>query len=100
MPERILKVFAKNLERLLEKRNMTQTVLSERAGINRGQISRYLACTRYPSLVNVEKIAHALHVEYWDLFRDVDSRPSQDDLTMVRRLLKATLEHIDEDEED
>ena len=55
------------IKQILRERNITQQQLADMLGITRSAITQQLAGK--PSLVTLEKIAEALDVEMWELFK-------------------------------
>ena len=55
------------IKQILRERNITQQQLADMLGITRSAITQQLAGK--PSLVTLEKIAEALEVEMWELFK-------------------------------
>lgn len=69
-----LETFGKNLKELREKRGLSQTRLSELAGLNRNYVGDVERGRRNPCLDNLLKLAEALDVAPGELFRAFDKR--------------------------
>lgn len=69
-----LKVFGEHLRELREKRDLSQTRLSELAGLNRNYVGDVERGRRNPCLDNILKLAEALDVAPSELFRSFDKR--------------------------
>ncbi|UOF90834.1 helix-turn-helix domain-containing protein [Fodinisporobacter ferrooxydans] len=63
-------MYGKNIKRIRESRNMTQTELAERVGVTQEHISRLENEDRNPSFPLLEKIADSLKVPITDLLQD------------------------------
>jgi len=66
----ILKVFGTNLRKYREERNISQERFAEMAGLHRTYISDVERFQRSISLGNVQKIADALGIETYLLFKE------------------------------
>lgn len=66
----ILKVFGTNLRKYREERNISQEKIAEMAGLHRTYISYIERFQRSISLGNVQKIADALEIETFLLFKE------------------------------
>lgn len=66
--------FAAHLRELREKRGLSQTRLSELAGLNRNYIGNVERGKRNPCLDNIIKLAEGLGVAPSELFRPFDKR--------------------------
>lgn len=66
----ILKVFGTNLRRYREEKNISQERFAEMAGLHRTYISDVERFQRSISLSNVQKIADALEIETYKLFKE------------------------------
>ncbi len=66
----ILRVFGTNLKKYREKKNISQEKFAELAGLHRTYISDVERFQRSISLGNVQKIADALEIETYLLFRE------------------------------
>lgn len=69
-----LRVFGDHLRELREKRDLSQTRLSELAGLNRNYVGDVERGRRNPCLDNIIKLADALDVAPSELFRPFDKR--------------------------
>ena len=67
MNKQILKQFGKKVGALREKKNWTQEELGRRASLHRTYVGSIERGERNVSLVNIDKIAKALHVSVRDL---------------------------------
>lgn len=63
-------LFAKNVKKYRLKNNFSQEELAARTGLHRTYISDIERCKRSISLNNVAKIAAALKVDYYILFKE------------------------------
>ena len=66
----ILKLFGTNLRKYREERNISQEKIAEMAGLHRTYISDIERFQRSISLGNVQKIADALEIETFLLFKE------------------------------
>lgn len=66
----ILKVFGTNLRKYREEKNISQEKFAEMAGLHRTYISDVERFQRSISLGNVQKIADALEIETYLLFKE------------------------------
>ncbi len=66
-------VFAKNLRKLRQSRNLSQEVLAELSGLHRTYIGSVERGERNISIDNMERIAAALNVDIPDLLKITDS---------------------------
>lgn len=66
----ILKVFGTNLKKRRTEKNISQEKLAEMSGLHRTYISDIERFQRSISLNNVQKIADALEVETYKLFKE------------------------------
>ena len=66
----ILKVFGTNLKRYREEKNISQEKFAEMSGLHRTYISDVERFQRSISLTNVQKIAGALEIETYKLFKE------------------------------
>lgn len=76
-----MKIFAGNLQSLMDERQMSQSELSRRTGISQGTISRYLRAETMPS---VNALVNIAYVFPWATINDLlcfyeklDKRPSR-----------------------
>lgn len=60
--------LGKNIQTIRKQRGLTQADLAVKTGIARGSLAQYEAGTRNPKIETLDKIAHALNVEVWDLY--------------------------------
>lgn len=73
------KMVAENIRKIREARNLTQSELAEKAGINKSTVSMYESASRTPKLEFVKKLANALKVS-------VDSFYSEENVVKFNRL--------------
>lgn len=66
----ILKVFGTNLKKYREEKNISQEKFAEISGLHRTYISDVERFQRSISLGNVQKIADALEIETYLLFKE------------------------------
>lgn len=66
----ILKVFGKNLRKFREEKNISQEKFAEMTGLHRTYISDIERFQRSISIKNVQKIADALEIETYKLFKE------------------------------
>lgn len=66
----ILKVFGKNLRKFREEKNISQEKFAEMTGLHRTYISDVERFQRSISIKNVQKIADALEIETYKLFKE------------------------------
>ena len=66
----ILKVFGTNLRKYREEKNISQEKFAEMSGLHRTYISDLERYQRSISLGNVQKIADALEIETYLLFKE------------------------------
>ena len=60
-------LFAKRIRQRINRLNIDQRELARRAGISEVTLSRYIHCTRKPTIDIVKKLAQALECEPSDL---------------------------------
>ena len=65
-----MRVFGTNLRRYREEKNISQEKLAEMTGLHRTYISDIERFQRNISLNNVQKIANALGIENYQLFKE------------------------------
>lgn len=63
-------VFAKNVIKYRKEMGLTQEQLSEKSGLHRTYISFIERQKRNISLTNIQKIADALEIDVWLLFKE------------------------------
>ena len=68
----IRKVFSYNLKYYRFKQNYSQEKLAELANINVKTLSDYERCVSAPSFDTIEKLAVALKIDYYLLFKHID----------------------------
>lgn len=66
----IIAVFSNNLKNIRKQKNITQEELAWRCGLHRTYISAVERGKRSISLINIQKIANALDVNYFELFKE------------------------------
>ena len=66
----ILRLFGTNLRKYREEKNISQEKFAEMAGLHRTYISDVERFQRSISLNNVQKIADALEIETYRLFKE------------------------------
>ena len=66
----LLKLFSKNLKRMMDEDNMTQEDLADEIGVNRSMISRYINGQSMPSFLTVVRIADALFCQVDDFLEN------------------------------
>jgi len=64
-----LPTIGMKIQRLREKRGLTQEALAKKTGLSRGYLARLESGRHDPSLSTLEKIAKALGVKTWELLR-------------------------------
>ena len=67
--ESILIRFGKNVQRIRKERNISQEKLAEYAGLHRTYIGMIERFERNITLINAEKVAHALGVNICELIK-------------------------------
>lgn len=68
--ENIKQLFASNVRNYRHMKNLTQEKLADLSGLHRTYISAVEREERSISLDNIEKIANALNIEVYKLFKD------------------------------
>lgn len=66
----ILKVFGSNMRKYRKEKNISQEKFAEMTGLHRTYISDVERFKRSISLANVQKIADALQIETYKLFKE------------------------------
>ncbi|MEC1714995.1 LexA family protein [Schinkia azotoformans] len=61
------KVLAKNLQKLLDEKRITQTDMAKDLGFAETTVSSWLLCKKYPRLDKIQKMADYFHVKRSDL---------------------------------
>ncbi len=74
MAARTLEKFGNHLRELREARDLSQTQLSDLAGLNRNYVGDVERGRRNPCLDNIIKLAEALNVAPGDLFEPFEKR--------------------------
>ncbi len=69
MPESILKIFGHNVQKFRKARGWSQEELAQKSGLHRTYIGSIERSERNVSLINVQRIAHALGVQIKDLLK-------------------------------
>lgn len=59
-----------SLKCLICSSGMNQKQLAEKAGLSEAAISRYISHKRVPNIFVAEKLAQALDVDFWELFKE------------------------------
>jgi transcriptional regulator with XRE-family HTH domain len=67
--ESILMRFGKNVQRIRKEKNISQEKLAEYAGLHRTYIGMIERSERNITLINAEKVAHALGVNISELIK-------------------------------
>lgn len=99
--KKIRKLLAGNMKAARERLNFTQADLAEKAGTSTSFIGEIEICRKFPSPVNLEKIAYALGMKPYQLFYEKIDNDSESDkqiiLANIRKDLKQILiDNIDE----
>ena len=94
-------IFIKNLKYLRKKNKISQRKLAELMGSSPTSISLVECGLRFPTLINIEKIANALHVNSYALFdpnlQDEDKNKLKKELiSMKNDMLNKFKEAIDQ----
>lgn len=66
----IIKVFATNMRRHRNKLGLSQEAFADKCGLHRTYISSVECCQRNISIENVQRIADALEIETYKLFKE------------------------------
>lgn len=82
--------------RIMRKKGMNQTSLSEASGVSKNIITRLLTGRRLTSFTNIERIATALDVSL-DEFRPLTHRPRKDCQTAAQATDIDEIANVDED---
>jgi transcriptional regulator with XRE-family HTH domain len=67
---RLKDIFVKNLKKYRQKSGFTQAQLAEKVNVSTHHIGMIELSRNYPTLELVERIANALDVEIYELFKD------------------------------
>lgn len=86
--ERIKKVFADNLKRLMKEKNVNQTKISEIAGVSQQSVSNWLNEKQIPRMGVIEKLAEYFKVFKSDLLEDKNSDDDNQELILINRAMK------------
>jgi len=68
-------ILIERIGMLARRKGLSINRLADSAGISRGYLSGLLRRVHSPSLQTVQKLATALEVEVWQLFKPVDPAP-------------------------
>lgn len=68
------------LKEILEERSISLTSISEKTGIEKGNLSAIVNNKKNPTIETLEKIAQSLNIELWELFTPTTSK---DELTAL-----------------
>ncbi|MBD0370007.1 MAG: helix-turn-helix transcriptional regulator [Pyrinomonadaceae bacterium] len=72
MSNRVLKMFGQRVREERLKRGLSQEALAEKAGMHRTYIGMIERAEKNVTLINIEKIAHALDVEIVVLLKGIN----------------------------
>lgn len=84
------RIFARNLTKILEDNNMSQTELAKYLGVTKGSVSQWCLGEKMPRMDKVQKIAIKFNLSLSDLVEDKSNKSSID-------LLKDMLPNLSED---
>lgn len=86
------------ITRFLQKQQMTQKDLAEKAGVTEAAISHYIKGDRSPRAVVLGRIADALEVSLEDLMNDGESSDNTGEIRYAIRLLGRNAAHMTEED--
>ena len=66
---KLLKIFSKNLKRLMEEENIHQDDLADEIGVTQPMISRYVKGQSMPSFITIVKMSEALFCSLDDFIK-------------------------------
>lgn len=66
----LLKIFSKNLRKIMKEEKMTQKKLANEIGVDQSIISRYITGQSIPSFFTIIKIAEALFCSIDDFIKE------------------------------
>lgn len=69
----VSKLLGDNVQKLRKKNNLTQIELAEKIGISQKHLSDIETGTKFPSAGIIEKLAHELNVQVYQLFGGSDT---------------------------
>ena len=81
----IAKSFGKKLQKIRKSKRITQEQLAEKLDLDVGYISKLEVGRNFPTIGTLEKIANALDVELYELFRytNIKSEDFKDELIKI-----------------
>ncbi len=95
----IYKIIGKNMRLFRKKEGMTLNLLSKKTGISPSFLSNIESGTKQPTLLTLEKIAHALKISITSLFlkREKETLLSSDDTGIMLNIIKTISKKSTED---
>lgn len=87
-------VFISNLKRIRKERHVTQEMLAEMCETDTSYIGQIEIRRRFPSLKMIEKIAAALQVEPYALFKNSSSVESRENYEQLAEQISSSVKEI------
>lgn len=86
--ERIKRIFAKNLNRLMKEYKINQTQISEITGVSQQSVSNWLNEKQIPRMGIIEKLADYFKIMKSDLLEDKEGDTDNQEIIIINRAMK------------